>query len=287
MYTLKLGVVLHHALLLQLFLLPSTNSEAQAFSCPDSGFTEVTSGESITVLKSASGSLCTLTRVEASDSSFAPVARSYDGYDWERVAGPYRSTLGNIACDDDTFACSFTVPVAEASQAFVLTKYAYIEDDNSLDVKAEAARFFEQCTFGTTSQDLQSAMSAIDSNDDLNLPTYFSNWLYDQVENVPPTLHRALWRGRAMSRTDVPLREGSTNHPCEIGAHWRRASFDRRDKKKSMTITKLASGSFAMAVDGHIRTVVPSIQFKSNVTFDEIGGDYNICRMKKPETYEQ
>lgn len=134
---------------------------------------------------------------------------------------------------------------------------------------------------------LSSCRSAIDNNAGLNLPTYFSNWLYDQVENVSPTLHRALWRGRAMSRTDVPLREGNTNHPCEIGARWRRASFDRRDRLKMMTITKLASGSFAMAVDGHIRTVVPSIQLESNVLFNVAVGDYNICKVKAPETYEK
>ena len=286
MCTLKVFIVVLHALLLQVSILPTAKAEAPIYECPDSGLTEVTSGESITVYKSAAGSLCTLTRVEDSDSSFAPVARSYDGYDWERVAGPYRSTLDNITCNDDTLSCSFTVPIAEPNQTFVLTKYEY-SDDNSLDIKEEAARFFEQCTFGTTSQDVQSAMSAIDSNAGLNLPTYFSNWLYDQVENAPPTLHRALWRGRAMSRTDVPLREGHTNHPCEIGARWRRASFDRRDRLKMMTITQLASGSFAMAVDGHIRTVVTSIQFESNVPFNVAVGDYNICKVKKTETYEK
>ena len=284
MCTLQFTVVLH-VLLLQVFLLPTAKAEAHIYACPDSGLTEVASGESITVYKSAAGSICVLTRVEASDSSFAPVARSYDGYDWERVAGPYRSALDNITCDDDTLSCSFTVPFAEANQTFVLTKYEY-SDDKSLDIKEEAARFFEQCTFGTTSQDVQSAMSAIDSNDGLNLPAYFSNWLYDQIENVPPTLHRALWRSRAMSRTDVPLREGNTYHPCAIGARWRRASFDRRDRLKMMTITKLASGSFAMAVDGHIRTVVPSIHLKSDVPFNEAVGDYLLCKVEAPETYE-
>ncbi len=251
--------------------------------------------------------------VEGEESFFAPVARSYNGYDWERVAGPYRDTL-SITCPsgiNGDSCCDIEVPdTLNEYETFYL-----VHDEYSIGVKEEAARFFEQTTFGTTREYLQLVESNMsggaaaaaaaggeemannndirtntdDPNDSNNLMPFFTKWLYEQMYEVPPTLHRALWRGRATSFMDVPSREGTVNHPCRRGARWRRGSFDRRDKDKIVTIEKM-NGNYALSVDGHIRTMMREIEFENgNKIFDDaiLPAKFKICTVRKPETHNK
>ncbi len=239
------------------------------------------------------------TTMEGEETYFAPVARSYNGYDWERVAGPYRATL-SIKCPSEINGeshCDVTVPDAlNEYETFYL-----VHDEYSTGVKEEAARFFEQTTFGTTREYLQNVINsalhggeeevANNSNDDPNdsngLMPFFRNWLHEQMYDVPPTLHRALWRGRATSFMDVPSREGTINHPCRVGAYWRRCSFNRRDKDKILTIKKVA-GRYALSVDGNIRTMMDAIDFDENTNknfdYSQLPADFKICNVRKAET---
>ena len=283
----------------------------------------------------STGSLCTLIRVtrkvpsnsngngnsniygdaygdaDADDGSdmVAPVARSYNGFDWENVAGPYASTL-RIICrddghgdgDDDENVCEIQIPKVEPNQHFYLIQYTH-----SLAAKNEAARFFEQTTFGTTRRDIQLAMEAVavpatataqsqsvfgvnnvyantdadaDADADaiahVDLQPYFSSWLYEQMYNVQPTLHRVAWRGRASFMTTTHVKEGTITHPCQVGARWRNTAFSTEDEGKYMTISIISGGAgagrtyrYALSVDGHVRTMVDEIEIRGKVGIDD------------------
>ncbi len=242
---------------------------------------------SIEKTSSTIGTLCSLTRITTSKSAsgedvgkeiLAPVARSYDGFDWENVAGPYSSSSSlEIMCmEQDTF-CTLKVPEERSrpglNDSFYLISYEY-----TLNEVDEAARFFEQSTFGTTRKDLQ----AISGSGSVPLLQYFSSWLHEQIYTLPPTLHRAQFRERATYPSDHAIPEGTISHPCDIGARWRRTPIDERDNGKSITIS-VANDRYAISIDGHIRTMVDRFKFMGKFNhelFDELPATYEICRVR-------
>ncbi len=211
------------------------------------------------------GTLCTLIRVttdtENGKKYFAPVARSYDGSDWERVAGPYSASLEISCVANDSSYCQIHVPKADNnddSATFQLVKY-----ERTLSTKDEVARFFEQSTFGTKLEDINAAIASIDGEEhNGDTISYFSSWLREQIYTVKPTLHRSLWRNNIKSEADGPHREGITTHPCDPGAKWRSRAFDKNDVGKMMTIERqVNSGKYPLSIDGHIRTMVNGFNF--------------------------
>ena len=78
----------------------------------------------IRVEKSEANKLCILFRVTAignalledfdkdsglADYNIAPVSRSYDGKDWQRVAGPYSQSL-TVDCPSSSSVCEILIP---------------------------------------------------------------------------------------------------------------------------------------------------------------------------------
>ena len=78
------------------------------------------------------------------DYRIVPVARSYAGFDWERVEGPYAQSL-NSTCHENT--CILDIPALANLEygKFYLMSFAH-----SLPDKAVVSRFFQQTTFGPT-----------------------------------------------------------------------------------------------------------------------------------------
>ena len=196
-------------------ILSSYSARAEIIECTANLGTPVTiaSGSLIQITPAPKGKMCLIKRIESTDSksTYAPVARSYESLNWQRVAGPYNL---QIACEENNTYCTIQIPSAKTpNTSFILESY-----ENDLTIEQEAARFFEQTTFGTTRKDLQDVKDHGVTNHQ-DFLSYASNWLYDQMYNIPTTLHRAMWRSRSVMRSDVPLFEGSLNHPCGANSH--------------------------------------------------------------------
>ena len=106
------------------------------------------------------GDLCILSRVNRNDAStkttYIPIARSYDGNDWHRVAGKYVSYVsmqcGESAADGTGYSagdylCEVTVPeLKEGHVGYILAKW----EEGAATDKRLAARFLERATWGAT-----------------------------------------------------------------------------------------------------------------------------------------
>lgn len=204
-----------------------------------------------------------------------PVARSY-GARWEASAGHYAKTgsgLGmNCLHDVPTPYCEFTLPPVDESQQYVLETYQH-----SITKEAEAARFLEQATFGTTKEDLQ-ALMATDNN--------FTQWVYDQMYNIPMSSHREFYRKRTNPKFEFPQDVGTIGPtPCEKFSRWRKYSLTSRDTiqgrrtawNKFLTITQ-SEGivGYIWKVDGQFRTITKEQPRFTDGTLLELGTRYRI-----------
>ncbi len=268
-------------LILQKILHSTCDVSIPSFSCPRNRFSppiQVPPNTLINIKKTRDriglGFLCTLTRVTGDLESFAQVARSYDGFEWENVAGPYSASL-EIDCPASARSkfCTLQVPnITSDDQRFELVSYEY-----GLHPEDELARFFEQSTFGTTRKDLR----AVDPFNYNNLAPFFSNWVHEQIYSTPPTLHRVLWRSQAVPREIRAHLEAAVNHPCEVGARWRIAAFDVTDLNEEITATQMVNGTFVISINGQVRTVVRKIGFvRGNLSFD-FNLPYQICGVSR------
>ena len=130
------------------------------------------------------GYLCTLTLKDPASGTLMPVARSYDGSDWEVTAGPLASTLAKPICSNGI--CKFdNIPESDSNEkTYILTSYFHM----SLSEYADAARLLEQATFGPT----RATISALA---DLSGADKYEKWVKDQM-GKPLTSHREYYRKR-------------------------------------------------------------------------------------------
>ena len=175
------------------------------------------------------GELCTLTLRDAA--GFRPVARSYDGKDWEVTAGPLSETLESPSCSDapDTPApgqvrhCSFSSipPPANNDTAYVLTTYSH----SGFGDAAEASRFLEQATFGPTKTTINDLAAS-----GLN----FQGWIESQIA-LPATSLRETYRRNANPRYEYAGYPGGAGpaKACDSTSHWRTFALTRRDGIRS------------------------------------------------------
>jgi len=237
---------------------------------PSSDPVQVPHGELINLAKSSQGHLCTLTKITVDRTNFSPVGRSYDGNDWESVAGAYDSL--NYECIQDQNICSVTIPLLdekETTDAFFLTTF----DKQALPVRDEIARFFEQTTFGTTStllNDLEGEYSTYSNHQRTTRLQYiFGNWVHDQMYNVNPSLHREFFRQRTLSKQEGSYPEGKSTHPCSKMSRWRYNPFDNRDRGRILSIAPASEEGiddgkrYSLSIDGHVRTFVNNFRIQN------------------------
>ena len=160
------------------------------------------------------------------DFNMIPVARSYNSFPWERVAGAYQD-FTSISCASGL--CSLEIPSLPAYDDghFVLMSFM----NTAANGKEQVSRFFQRTTFGPT-------MAMINSwNYDQEMSQGMSNWLEQQMDETQttPTSHRAYFR-KNLDRAAV-FEGGSANgvkrfndhfhgyHPCDQYARWREYSF--------------------------------------------------------------
>ena len=207
------------------------------------------------------GSLCTLT-LELDNALFIPIARSYDGNDWERAGGSFTAGSPEWVCSGSS--CSSTIP---AGNKYVLQTRSMTE--TGLDFNAELARFLESASFGAKPTDLSTWSGKS-----------FAQHIKDQV-NTPMTSHRELFRRLANPRWTFNKPEFAGNlDPCAPNSTWRRQILTTTDRRKFVNVGKVGD-RWEIKVDGHVRSMVPQLRFINAVRWynDTIadGGSYEFC----------
>jgi len=245
--------------------------------------------------------LVTLNRVR--NDKYVPVGRSYDGYDWERVAGPDVDSLDYVCAVDGTFStdklCQAYLPVDENSTYF-LTTY-----DRTISDRAGVARFLERTSFGTTPDDLDAWNYTEESA--------FANWVNEQIAEVGVSSHREYYRKRLNPRSIEAYRYGVPGKKaCEAFSHWRRFAFTEKDLYMSQhhegfdievsTVVGDGGTGYVLSIAGNIRTVLTEpLQYYAPLTGAnsyfhnqgsvDIGGaldmsgatSYKICALEEME----
>lgn len=161
----------------------------------------------ISIQKASPGILCTLTAASLNNSvvsSVVPLARSYDGFDWERAAGEIATAFHrhqSWSCSSVYSRCQITLPPLQNGTAYRLASYS-----RTLSPRNEIARFLETATFGTTQSELAQFYNITRNGVNTgNLQTRMARWVWRQmnVSLVGMTSHREFWRLRANMRVSA------------------------------------------------------------------------------------
>jgi hypothetical protein len=200
---------------------------------------------SIQILKTMPGYLCTLVQVASSASSFKPVGRSYEGYDWEPSSGEF-STL-KWTCN--AVSCMVNLPSLTEGSFYQLTTFQSSDVANGPSDKY--ARFLEQASFGGNWEQIY----WVNDMPDYLVDYYMAEWLKTQVFASGITSHRAMFRQRMNSRMEVDTRQAAVSHPCQAGTRYRRFAISIRDLSKDMKVTSIGTKK-VLSIDGYVRTIV-------------------------------
>jgi hypothetical protein len=216
------------------------------------------------------------------DFDIVPVARSYNGGDWERVAGPFAQELSITNC------CTIDVPTNVYSSddndngRFLLMSFNH---ELSSD-KEVVSRFLQQTTFGPT-MDLINSWNYSNSMDN-----EMFNWVKNQMDPsiTAPTYHRSYFRQRtdfSLFRESILLRlpnqilfyNARPRHPCSRYSRWRRFSFTLDDfiGDSVLTVSNWFIGRKLLSVNGVARTVVSS-PFQDEDGNSIPNGSYYLCK---------
>ena len=203
------------------------------------------------------GFLITMSQVSADNDDAVPVARSYDGHDFETL-NPLL-----LLVDCNAGSCSVDIPSysGQAAMHYIIQEYI----PQAKTTAQDSARLLLQGTYGPTQTSLSEAM-AIGSA---------AVWVRDQM-NKPASFLRAHYRRRANAYTKNDLHHHGTRIACEQGSRWARHAFNRwRDVGKTIIEEDTGTGSYYLKIDGIVRTEVatrPSVEFSLSST------SYVICR---------
>jgi len=212
-----------------------------------------------------------------SDFNIVPVARSYDGLDWERVAGPYAPGLQVSNCASGPGTCSLQIPnLADSDGKFILMSFSH-----SSNSQERVSRFYHQTTFGPTKQMIDTWNYSADVSSEM------TSWVKSQMDKnqISATLHRAYFRqhlDRAAvfegGSTDGSLRSNGhyhPRHPCNQYARWREYSFTVDDYNFPIVASGYHGDQYLLTIRGIPRTVVS--QWKNDLGHNIGPGHFNIC----------
>jgi Protein of unknown function (DUF1800) len=228
----------------------------------------------------AVGTLCLLS-LEQPDGTAIPVARSYDGNDWERSGGKFAASLADWTCN--LFGCASVLP--PASNYVLVTRIASSTNgsptspnrlsaplSNKVPSRAEVARFLQSASFGATRNDWQ---------------TWGTKSLAQHVEQqfaLPPTYHRVYFRRRANPRWLFPHPEFAARlDPCAAGATWRRQVLTVKDSQQSLHVQRRVVNAGArwweIVIGGSVRALVPQLRFLNANRTIVSGAAYQFCSL--------
>lgn len=188
------------------------------------------------------------------DYTLTPVARSYNGRDWDRVAGPYNKRLKVRSCTD--IFCTLKIPPISpysTSGVFYLMSFK-----NERTFQEELSRLFSQSTFGGTkdmivnwgySQDIDGMAQFIKDQMALNITSFREEYRKNVDFN--------------MKDASIGAAQIAPRHPCAQYSRWREHAFtDAGDFGRKLDVISV-SGGFLASVDGMPRTIMPSFSSTS------------------------
>jgi len=196
---------------------------------------------SIIIQRALPGTLCTLTTASFNNNSIVtsiiPLARSYDGYEWERAAGNFATDfyrkqswtyLDNNSDNSSLSSCQIILPTLPKGMVYRIASYS-----RSLSARDEIARFLEMTTFGITQIELTQFYNITNdsNNNNQTLLNRMARWVSRQMNTslVEMTSHREFFRKRANMRANGPFRVGIPLHPCKALSRWRTFAFSNLD----------------------------------------------------------
>ena len=148
------------------------------------------------------GTLCILSKALLNNDgrtvqTLLPVARSYDGNDWEESAGELATSIfykKMLFCASNS--CQVTLPDPGVD------KYLLISFSHTVLERDEYARFLESATFGVTTSELDELESINARN---GIAGKITKWIQRHMDPtiVPITSHRMFWRTKANPRVRV------------------------------------------------------------------------------------
>ncbi|KAL7561162.1 hypothetical protein ACA910_011983 [Epithemia clementina (nom. ined.)] len=173
-------------------------------------------------------------------------------------------------------------------------------------VQDEMARFLEQTTFGTTRAELQPLvqqqqhLSQISGDgggakDTTTTTTVMAQWLWSQMNDIRPTLHRVVWRRYANSRFEQSSPTGRVTRACQAQAAYRSFALTETHHDKLLQWERRGGGGaessflLVLRLDQVVLTVLSNnhndpvtVVNEPEVVFPD-SGSYKIC--KAPQAY--
>jgi len=196
----------------------------------------------------------------SSDYILSPVSRSYEGKPWERVAGPFQSSLDlDIACNLSSNYCDHTITSPDitgtGTGSYYLISYSHT---NTFD--EELVRFFSQSTYGAT----RTSIADFKANSNYEQSTKgMALWVKDQMELPVTSLRETYRKGADFSLTGQAIGSATVTpkHPCAQYSRWRDYAFTADDYGKEFTVQNFGTdGKLLIVMGGQPRTIVDSFQ---------------------------
>ena len=166
--------------------------------------------------------------VRRPDGALVPMARSYDGADWEAAPGPLalvtppapfarRMPPRNVgATDRSAGAARVALPDLDPGEAYVL-----LSRDGQAGDRRQIARFLETTTFGPRRAEVDALDDGSWARDGAGLR---ARHLRQQMD-LPATSHREHWRRRTNAKWDAAVPLARSGHPCSPNSKWRTYTY--------------------------------------------------------------
>jgi uncharacterized protein (DUF1800 family) len=182
--------------------------------------------------------------------SAVPVARSYNGFEWE---GSMPSPL-SFACKAG--GCTTMLPAATGSYTWELRVYN-VTRFVTPNAEKVAARFLTQATFGPKRSEIR----------DIAVPwsieeteRRIGEWLHTQMYDVEPSLHRIYLRRRFNPTVSMDANPSVTMRPpCKENSSWVDIAFSRGDRGKFVDVNRTTDGLYTLSINGVVRSVVTNV----------------------------
>lgn len=182
-----------------------------------------------------------------------PLARSYDGHDWEAYGTIEQQSSRLVVSIDCREDCLLVLPSSKRLKqrygtfSLILMQLQVTSDNNSNnnDDDIRAARFLEQATFGVTRADLWNFNTPIE-------------WLQQQFQ-LPATSHRAYYRTHWNHRLTHPTRQGIPTHPCQAGTRYRKYAWSDADRQAVLEIQSVGDNQKLIRIQQQKRTLIPNV----------------------------
>ena len=158
---------------------------------------------SIITLISVITLLSEVTLHNGTDSFIVPIARSYNGNDWEKESGRIvEDTMYELDWYCYYEACEIDLPGLASGRQYKLSssEASLRYTDPALNANDNVvARFLESATFGSTQADIDTINGGTGTRRRLAVEDNINSWIIDQMDETrtPATSHREYWRARA------------------------------------------------------------------------------------------